>query len=156
MFWWIFYRLFAMGFPAHLVDIIHSGLSDRHQEHCIVDFWNGHTVFLLGSSKISAGMDFSDVERVIQYKVHGLTLASADQRRGRGGRHAGMKAVGIFLVKLGMLKDGGISVKDTGIEDSGILDLVQSDDTCCDIIFIPVTICPNLCVQKARRPETVV
>jgi ERCC4-related helicase len=85
MFWWIFSRLSAMGLPAHLVDIIHSGLSDRHQDICIQDFRNGRTMFLLGSSKISAGMDFPDVERVIQYKVRSLTLASADQRRGRGG-----------------------------------------------------------------------
>jgi hypothetical protein len=135
MFWWIFSRLSAMGLPAHLVDIIHSGLSDRHQDICIKDFRNGRTMFLLGSSKISAGMDFPDVERVIQYKVRGLTLASADQRRGRGGRRAGMRAVGIFLVEPGMLKDGGLSVESPGCEDPGMLDLVQSDDTCCDIIF---------------------
>jgi Lhr-like helicase len=136
MFWWTFYCLSTMGFPVYLVDIIHSGLSDRHQEHCINDFRNGHTTFLLGSSKISAGMDFPDVQRVIQYKVCGLTLVSADQHRGRGGHCAGLNAVGIFLVEPGMQKDGGLSVENPGAEDPGILDLVQADDTCCNVIFV--------------------
>jgi hypothetical protein len=46
-----------------------------------------------------------------------------------------MRAVGIFLVEPGMLKDGGLSVESPGCEDPGMLDLVQSDDTCCDIIL---------------------
>jgi hypothetical protein len=34
-----------------------------------------------------------------------------------------------------MLKDGGLSVESPECEDPGMLDLVQLDDTCCDIIL---------------------
>lgn len=73
-----------------------------------------------------------------------------------------MRAVGIFLVEPGILKDGGLSVKSPGCEDPGMLDLVQLDDTCCDIIFAchlkntpyphdPLHCCCNQC-QPSLNP----
>jgi superfamily II DNA helicase RecQ len=55
MFWWAFSRAAYMQLPTHVADIIHSGLSARHQEMALTDFRNGKTQILLGSSKISAG-----------------------------------------------------------------------------------------------------
>ncbi|KAJ7256039.1 P-loop containing nucleoside triphosphate hydrolase protein, partial [Mycena rebaudengoi] len=81
MFWWAFQRASSMDLPTHVIDIIHSGLSARHQEICLEDFRNGKTSILLGSSKISAGMNFSGVRRVIQYKCRDLTISDLDQRR---------------------------------------------------------------------------
>ncbi|KAJ7626742.1 P-loop containing nucleoside triphosphate hydrolase protein [Mycena rosella] len=82
MFYWLFQRAASMGIPTRAVDIIHAGLSPRHQELCLEDFRNGTTTILLGSSKISAGMNFKGVKQIIQYKVRDLSLPDADQRCG--------------------------------------------------------------------------
>ncbi|KAJ7908414.1 P-loop containing nucleoside triphosphate hydrolase protein [Mycena leptocephala] len=100
MFWWAFQRVSSMDLPTHVIDIIHSGLSTRHQELSLEDFRNGKTSILLGSSKISAGMNFSGVRRVIQYKCRDLTVPDADQRRGRGARGKDETAVLMILLSL--------------------------------------------------------
>lgn len=134
MFWWAFQRAASMGIPTHAIDIIHSGLSDEHQELCLKDFRSGKTVLLLGSSKISAGMNFAGVRRVIQYKCRGLTIEDLDQRRGRGGRRAGETSVGIVFVEPSMMLGGDVSVESPGDQDVGIVELVQSTE-CAEIII---------------------
>ncbi|KAJ6626328.1 hypothetical protein B0H10DRAFT_1781634, partial [Mycena sp. CBHHK59/15] len=56
MFWWAFQRAASMQIPTHAINIIHSGLSSRHQELTLEDFHSTKTSILLGSSKISAGI----------------------------------------------------------------------------------------------------
>ncbi|KAJ7856984.1 hypothetical protein B0H14DRAFT_3640937 [Mycena olivaceomarginata] len=60
MFWWAYQGAASMDIPTHAVDIIHS------------DFRSGKISILIGSSKISAGMNFPGVRRVIKCK--GLTI----------------------------------------------------------------------------------
>ncbi|KAJ7156077.1 ATP-dependent DNA helicase [Mycena crocata] len=133
MFWWGYQRAASMGIPTHVIDIIHSGLSARHQEMALEDFRTGKTSILLGSSKISAGVNFPGVRRVIQYKVRGLTIPGADQRRGRGARRRGETAVGIFFVEPSMWPDA-ISMENPGDQDRGIIELVQSKE-CTEVII---------------------
>ncbi|KAF8128812.1 P-loop containing nucleoside triphosphate hydrolase protein [Mycena galopus ATCC 62051] len=116
MMWWFYYRLASMGLPTHLVDIIHSGL--------------GKTKILLGSSKISAGMNFRGVRVVIQYLVRKLTIPDASQRLGRGARGEGETAVGVFFVEPSMMS-GAESPKDA---DPATIRLVQSTE-CAEAIM---------------------
>ncbi|KAJ6477091.1 P-loop containing nucleoside triphosphate hydrolase protein [Mycena vitilis] len=119
--WWFYYRLASMGLPTHLVDIIHSGLSEQHQKLCLDDFRSGKTLILLGSSKISAGINFRAVRVVIQYLIRKMTVADASQRLGRAGR-GGETAVGIFFVEPNMMP-GADTPKDA---DEGMVDLIHS------------------------------
>ncbi|KAJ7810637.1 P-loop containing nucleoside triphosphate hydrolase protein [Mycena olivaceomarginata] len=96
-----------MQLPTHVVDIIHSGLSSRHQEMALKDFREGKTHILLGSSKISAGINFPGVQRVIQYGY-------ADQQRGRGARQED--------------ETGDITVEHPGDQDFGMIELIQSEE----------------------------
>ncbi|KAJ6545289.1 P-loop containing nucleoside triphosphate hydrolase protein [Mycena capillaripes] len=130
MMWWFYYRLASMGLPTHLVDIIHSGLSDRHQKLCLDDFRSNKTKILLGSSKISAGINFRGVRVVIQYLVRKLTIPGGSQRIGRGARGKGETAVGIFFVEPSMMP-GGDQPRDA---DPGIIELVQSTE-CAEAIM---------------------
>ncbi|KAJ7679453.1 P-loop containing nucleoside triphosphate hydrolase protein [Mycena polygramma] len=130
MMWWMYYRLASMGLPTHLVDIIHSGLSDQHQKLCLQDFRSNKTKILLGSSKISAGMNFRGVRVVIQYVVRKITPADASQRLGRGARGEGEKAVGIFFVEPSLMP-GGDEPKDA---DPGMVEFVQSTE-CAEAIL---------------------
>ncbi|KAJ7624217.1 ATP-dependent DNA helicase [Mycena polygramma] len=134
MFHWLFSRAASMGIPTHAIDIIHSGLSPRHQELCMEDFRSGRTVILLGSSKISAGINFPGVQRVIQYKCQALQVTDFDQRRGRGARREGESAVGIIVVEPSMQRGGKYSVASPGDQDPGMVELVQSDE-CAEIII---------------------
>jgi hypothetical protein len=127
MFWWAFARAAHMQLPTHVVDIIHSGLSSRHQEMALKDFREGKTHILLGSSKISAGMNFPGVQRVIQYGCDGLTVPDADQRRGRGARQEDERSVGIFFVEPKLLA-GDITVEHPGDQDPGMIELIQSEE----------------------------
>ncbi|KAJ7017266.1 P-loop containing nucleoside triphosphate hydrolase protein, partial [Mycena alexandri] len=124
MMWWFYYRLASNGLPTHLVDIIHSGLSDRHQKLCLDDFQSGKTKILLGSSKISAGMNFRGVCVVNQYVVRKITISNGMQRIGRGARGMGESAVGIFLVEPNMMP-GGDPPKDA---DPAMVELLHSTD----------------------------
>ncbi|KAJ7211426.1 P-loop containing nucleoside triphosphate hydrolase protein [Mycena rebaudengoi] len=126
MFWWAFQRAASMQIPTHVVDIIHSGLSARHQELCLQDFRSGKTKILLGSSKISAGMNFPGVRRVLQYKCRDLTVADFDQRRGRGARRKGETAVGMIFVEPSMMPGGGLSIDAPGDQDPGMVELCHS------------------------------
>ncbi|KAJ7245499.1 P-loop containing nucleoside triphosphate hydrolase protein [Mycena rebaudengoi] len=123
----------SMDLPTHVIDIIHSGLSARHQEICLEDFRNGKTSILLGSSKISAGMNFSGVHRVIQYKCRDLTIPDLDQRRGRGARGKDETAVGMIFVEPSMLPDN-TSAGNTSGQDPGMMELIQSDE-CAEAII---------------------
>ncbi|KAJ7213111.1 ATP-dependent DNA helicase [Mycena pura] len=134
MFWWAFSRAASMGIPTHAIDIIHSGLSVRHQELCMNDFRNGITKILLGSSKISAGINFPGVKRVVQYKCRDLRLPNFDQRRGRGARRQGETAVGMIFVEPSMKLGGDFSVENPGEQDPGMIELVQSDE-CAEAII---------------------
>lgn len=133
MFWWFFQRAASMGIPTHAIDIIHSGLSPRHQELCLADFRSGKTSILLGSSKISAGMNFAGVRQVIQYKCRDLPVSDFDQRRGRGARRKGEFAVGILFVEPSMLSTD-LSIENPGDQDPGMLELIQSKG-CAEIIM---------------------
>ncbi|KAJ7864000.1 P-loop containing nucleoside triphosphate hydrolase protein [Mycena olivaceomarginata] len=89
MFWWLNQRAVSMKLPINVVDIIHAGLSMRHQELALASFRSGSTLILLGSSKISAGMNFPGVLQVIQFRVRGLTIPGISQRFGRSARVQG-------------------------------------------------------------------
>ncbi|KAJ7827099.1 ATP-dependent DNA helicase [Mycena leptocephala] len=134
MFWWAFSRVSSMQIPTHVIDIVHSGLSSRHQELCLEDFRNGPTAILLGSSKISAGMNFPGVRRVVQYQCRDLPLPDFDQRRGRGARHKGETAVGMIFVEPSMQLGSGISVGSPGNQDPGMVELIQSNE-CAEAII---------------------
>ena len=98
MFWWFLTRLASMGFPTDLVDIIHAGLSEEHQDVCLADFRAGKTCFLLGSDKIGAGMNFNRLPRVFQYMASGVTIPRWAQRRGRGDEDQERPRQGISLL----------------------------------------------------------
>ncbi|KAF8172314.1 P-loop containing nucleoside triphosphate hydrolase protein, partial [Mycena galopus ATCC 62051] len=95
MYWWLHARAASMGYSEYVVDILHAGLSNRHETIALQSFRDGTTLILLGSSKISAGMNFPGVRRVVQYKCRDLTLLHFDQRRGRGARQPGETSVTI-------------------------------------------------------------
>ncbi|KAJ6523317.1 hypothetical protein B0H19DRAFT_1215090 [Mycena capillaripes] len=101
---------------AAYMDIIHSDLSSRHQDMALQDFRNGKTSILLGSSRISAGMKFPRVRRVIQYKCRGLTIPGFDQQRDRGDELQASR------------------VGNPGDQDPGMVELVQSM-TCAEEII---------------------
>jgi hypothetical protein len=125
MFWWLHNRAAALSLPYHTVDILHSGLSSRHQDICLEAFRSGATPILLGSSKISAGMNFPGVQQVIQYRCRGLTLPEFDQRRGRGGRREGEFSVTILLVEPSMLE---LTMENPKSEDPGMVELIHSEE----------------------------
>ncbi|KAJ7871995.1 hypothetical protein B0H14DRAFT_3083680 [Mycena olivaceomarginata] len=135
MFWCLLSRLAATGLPAHLIDIIHAGLSEDHQRICEQDFREGSTMFLLGSEKIGAGINFRDVCRVIQYVCKGITVSKWSQRRGRGGgrKHDG-SAVGYLMPEKALTSEGELSVDNPGNEDPEIIDLIQSSE-CSEFIY---------------------
>ncbi|KAJ7362847.1 hypothetical protein DFH08DRAFT_799871 [Mycena albidolilacea] len=133
MFWWAYYRAAHIGLPTEVVDIVHSGLSARGQVIPIEQFRNGKTKILFGTSKISAGMNFPDVEIVIQYQCQDLTIADFDQLRGRGARSKDRLAVGIIFVEPSMWP-GEISIENPGDQDPGMVELVQSTGCAEEII----------------------
>lgn len=129
MFWWFHTRLGSMKLPHHLLDILHAGLSDDHQELCTKDFINGRAKILLGSDKIGAGMDFPSVGLVVQYRCRDLTLVKWEQRRGRGARREGRTAVGVILVEKSMVDaPNNPSVSCPKFSDPSLLDLIHSRD----------------------------
>ncbi|KAJ7257348.1 ATP-dependent DNA helicase [Mycena rebaudengoi] len=132
MMWWAYYRIASMGLPTHLVDIIHSGLSDRHQKLCLEDFQSGKTKILLGSSKIS-------VCRVIQYKVRDLTPAN----------HAeGETSVGILFYEPSFAPGAGLSVEAPKDQDPGLIELIQSEEECAQQIM-------DRCLENPPHPITI-
>ncbi|KAJ6536866.1 P-loop containing nucleoside triphosphate hydrolase protein [Mycena capillaripes] len=134
MFWWVLSELAAAGLPAHLVDIIHSGLSEDHQKLCLEDFRDGRTMILLGSEKIGPGMNFGGVCRVLQYVCKDLTISKWCQRRGRGGRDENGSAVGYLIPEKALTSEGELSVENPGNQDPGIIDLIQSPD-CSEFVY---------------------
>ncbi|KAJ7214359.1 P-loop containing nucleoside triphosphate hydrolase protein, partial [Mycena pura] len=118
MFWWLNQRAVSMKLPINVVDIVHAGLSMRHQELALASFRSGSTLILLGSSKISAGMNFPGVLRVIQFRVRGLTITGLSQRFGRSARVQGERGCGILLVEPSLL-DSDLSVENPGDQDPG-------------------------------------
>ncbi|KAF5313744.1 hypothetical protein D9619_013674 [Psilocybe cf. subviscida] len=127
MFWWFHNRLAALGLPAHLVDILHAGLSEAHQKVCIHDFMASRLRILLGSDKIGAGVDFPHVALVVQYRCHDLTLVRLIQRFGRGARTRGATALGVVIVEPSMLADSGLSVTSPKFEDPALLAYIHTD-----------------------------
>ncbi|KAJ7881545.1 P-loop containing nucleoside triphosphate hydrolase protein [Mycena olivaceomarginata] len=162
MFWWAYYRAAHIGLPTEVVDIVHSGLSARGQVIPIEQFRNGKTKILFSTSKISAGMNFPDVEIVIQYKCRDLTIADFDQRRGRGARSKDRLAVGIIFVEPSMWP-GEISIENPGDQDPGMVELVQSTGCAEEIIqrhlgnpphFRPLNLnCCNRCDPTYHPPK---
>lgn len=128
MFWWFHSRLGAMRLPVRLVDILHAGLSEKHQKICTDDFIAGKSKILLGSDKIGAGMDFPHVTLVVQYRCRGLTIVQWEQRQGHGGRREGLSAIGVILVEKSMTGSDDENNVYPGSEDSGIIDLIQTED----------------------------
>jgi hypothetical protein len=126
LYWWFNARLASMDMSQHLVDIIHAGLSETHQDMVMTDFRSGKIKILLGSDKIGAGLNLGCVDRVFQYQTSGLTVPKWDQRRGRGGRKPGSTSVGFLFVEPKMAIAGGLTVEDPGDEDPGMVDLAQS------------------------------
>ncbi|KAG6819048.1 hypothetical protein H0H93_015956 [Arthromyces matolae] len=145
MFWWFHARLGTMGLPHNLVDILHAGLSDAHQHVCTKDFIAGKSRILLGSDKIGAGMDFPNVQLVVQYKCRDLTLVRWEQRRGRGARRSGITALGVILVEKSMMGDDGPTTTAPRNEDPALLDLIHTHD--CQIRVIDIWL-----ENPARRP----
>ncbi|KAF9522084.1 P-loop containing nucleoside triphosphate hydrolase protein, partial [Crepidotus variabilis] len=94
MFWWFRARPSMQKLPPHFVEIMHAGLSERHQQLATKNFEAGRARVLLATDKIGAGMDFPHVTLVVQYGCRDLTLVKWEQRRGRGARRRGMTAVG--------------------------------------------------------------
>ncbi|KAJ7891139.1 P-loop containing nucleoside triphosphate hydrolase protein [Mycena leptocephala] len=142
MFWWAFSRAAYMQLPTHVVDIIHSGLSSRHQEMALQDFRNGKTQILLGSSKI--------IRRVIQFGCRDLTIPDADQRRGRGARQEGEQSVAIFFVEPSMLT-GDITIDHPGDQDPGMIELILSEE-CAEKIIQKHLGNTNDCTRHASFP----
>lgn len=126
MFWWFHARLLSINLPRHMVDILHAGLSEKHQKICTKDFIDGKTKILLGSDKIGAGIDFPNVQLVVQYRCRDLTLVKWEQRRGRGARRLGNKAIGVILVEKSMTGEGSLSAASPGFEDPALLDLIHT------------------------------
>ncbi|KAK6966295.1 P-loop containing nucleoside triphosphate hydrolase protein, partial [Favolaschia claudopus] len=150
MFWWAFFRVAYLQLPTHVVDIIHSGLSARHQEIALQDFRDGKTVVLLGTSKISAGMNFPGVRWVIQFGCDGLTIIDGGQRRGRGGRDGEDKtSTGMFFVEPKMLKD--VTVEHPGDQDPGMIELLQSQE-CAEKIMQRHLEYPGDCTRDPSLP----
>ncbi|KAF8152060.1 hypothetical protein K438DRAFT_1910255 [Mycena galopus ATCC 62051] len=125
----------SMGYSEYVVDILHAGLSNRHETIALQSFRDGTTLILLGSSKISAGMNFPGVRRVVQYKCRDLTLLHFDQRRGRGARQPGETSVTILLVEPTMYPDASTS-QNLHNQDPGMVELLTSQqcilDDCCN------------------------
>ena len=118
---------------------------------CLADFRAGKTLFLLGSDKIGAGMNFKRLPRVFQYTTSGVTIPRWAQRRGRGRAGTGARtSMGYLIAEPKMTSEGGLSVEAPGLEDPGMLDLVlsaeQDDGECADIIF-------NRWLENPARPE---
>src|SRR4051812_16164492 len=101
-----------------------------HQKLCLDDFRTGKTKILLGSSKISAGMNFRAVRVVIQCLIRKITIPDASQRLGRGARGKGETAVGIFFVEPNMMPGGDLP-KDA---DEGMVKFIHSPE-CAEAIM---------------------
>ncbi|KAJ7026700.1 P-loop containing nucleoside triphosphate hydrolase protein, partial [Mycena alexandri] len=134
MFWWAFSRAASMQIPTRAIDIIHSGLSSRHQDLCLQDFCDGTTSILFGTAKISAGMNFPGIRHILQYKICDLPLAGLDQRRGRGARLPGESAVMMVFVEPSMQLGSDVSLENPGNQDPGMIELAQSD-LCAEVII---------------------
>lgn len=133
MFWWYQTQLAAMDLPESLVDILHAGLSQPHEEKALNDFRKGYTRILLGSEKIGAGINFPGVEMVVQYLIKKLTLAKLNQRCGRGGRTSGTTAVGYLLFQADLADENENGGRD-GTIDPGLMELVRTT-SCYEVII---------------------
>lgn len=129
MLWFFLERLSTLRLPVSLIDILHAGLSQDHEQKCLTGFSAGTTKFLLALEKVGAGINFAEVSCVIQYLTRGLTLVRWVQRQGHGARDPGSTVVGIILVEKKMQHNRGLSPDMPGNEDAGLLELVQT--TCC-------------------------
>ncbi|KAJ7715540.1 P-loop containing nucleoside triphosphate hydrolase protein [Mycena metata] len=134
LFWWAFSRAASMQIPTRAIDIIHSGLSSRHQDLCLQEFCDGTTSILFGTAKISAGMNFPGIQHILQYKICDLPLPGFDQRRGRGARLPGESAVMMVFVEPSMQLGSDVSLENPGNQDPGMIELAQSD-LCAEVII---------------------
>ncbi|KAI0337891.1 P-loop containing nucleoside triphosphate hydrolase protein [Trametopsis cervina] len=135
MFWWFTSRLRALNLSTSVVEILHAGLSSRHEETALEDFRMGHARILLGSEKIGAGLNFPNVTRVIVYLVQpDLTLAKFEQRKGRAGRTEGTSGIGILMVQADLF-DGEVSDAVIASLDPGIWELISTRDRCLDEVL---------------------
>jgi hypothetical protein len=134
MFWWAQDRLATMGLPVELVDILHAGLTPKHQKKCLANFRTGVVMFLLASEKIGVGMNFANIHRVLQYLCRGLTLVRWEQRRGWCTCTSGMLGTGCLITEPRITKGTEVTVDSPNMEDPRLLDLLQSDD-CCDCVY---------------------
>lgn len=128
MFWWFFKQLAAVGLPVWWLNILHAGLSDKHQRIVINAVNAGEVHILLGSDKIGAGIDFPCIGMVVQYQCRGLTLVRWEQRKGRGAGRDGMEAVGVILAEKSMLDEDAPTVASPQSEDPGLLDVITKDE----------------------------
>ncbi|KAF8997526.1 P-loop containing nucleoside triphosphate hydrolase protein [Cyathus striatus] len=126
MFWWIYKRLVSSQLPVSWLDILHAGLSEKHQRQCIDGVSSGRVRILLGSDKIGAGMDFPSVGLVIQYQCHGLSIVRWEQWKGRGACCLGLTATELILVEKSMTRGLDSTVRSPNLQDPGLLDLVQT------------------------------
>ena len=136
-----------MKLSTSLVEIIHSGLSDTHQQRVLDDFRKGHTAIPLATEKIGAGVHLLRVERVVQYLAgNNLSLAKLDQRRERGARIKGMTAICYFLVEPDLTSNDLKEAQRT--VDLGILALVKADGCCQDVLdrFLENPLRPSPCI----------
>ncbi|KZT65122.1 ATP-dependent DNA helicase, partial [Daedalea quercina L-15889] len=134
MLYWIRDELTELSLPTYAIDILHAGLSPEHQTRALADFKTGMTAILLSTEKLGAGLHVPMVRRVAQYLCSGLTMAKADQRRGRGARTHGTTAIGYFIAEKKFARGGQLSPEKPGHEDPGMIELLQTA-SCCDDVF---------------------
>ena len=134
MLYWFQEQLREQSLPGDVVDIIHAGLSIDHQDRALDDFKSGKMVILLATEKLGAGLNVPFVRRVVQYLCSRLTIAKADQRRGRGARSPGTTAIGFYVVEKKFARGSKLGSEKLDHEDPGMVELVQTEG-CCDAVF---------------------
>jgi hypothetical protein len=82
VFWWFQSRLESIGLCPDLVDILHAGLSKKHDSNVLIKFEMNHIHILLSSEKLGAGINFQGVGRAVQYLCTLIILPRLAQRFG--------------------------------------------------------------------------
>lgn len=137
LFWWITGKLVRLGLAAvRMVDVYHAGMSEVHKKLVQDDFApiTSHLVLLLASEALGCGANPKGVQRVIQYRCSGLTMSQVSQRFGRGGREDGGSSVGYLLHEKRLGLEGTLSPEQPGTEDFGLLQLIQLENCCNEIV----------------------
>ncbi|KAJ8080877.1 hypothetical protein PM082_017712 [Marasmius tenuissimus] len=121
MYWWLKKRLKDEDLPPHLVEILHAGLTNEHEESALGNFRDQRTLFLLATEKVGVGMNFIGQRgHLVQNENNGTVLTG----------------VGYLIVETSMVpEDGNIrNLIGTG-QDAGLVTLVQPTDTCLTLIY---------------------